>query len=120
MNFSKLENYRCKRLILFNQFQLLIRIRVVRENAMERLGGKKCCNCGCDDFSILEINHINGGGRKELKGKQNRQLYRDIVNDKVNLDEYNVLCRICNALHYVAQILGIKGHQVLWRDSIIG
>ncbi len=92
----------------------------VRERAMERLGGKKCCNCGCDDFSVLEINHINGGGRKALKGKQNRQLYRDIVNDKADLSEYNVLCRICNALHYVQEILRVSGHQVLWRDSIIG
>ena len=92
----------------------------VREKAMEHLGGKKCSNCGCSDFSVLEINHINGGGRKALKIKQNRQLYRDIVNDKVELSEYNVLCRICNALHYVQEILGIKGHQVSWRDSIIG
>ncbi len=55
-----------------------------------------------------------------LKEKQNRQLYRDIVNDKVDLSEYNVLCRIGNALHYVQEILGISRHQVLWRDSIIG
>ena len=92
----------------------------VREKAIERLGGKICSNCGCNDFTILEINHINGGGRKALKIKQNRQLYRDIMNDKVDLSEYNVLCRVCNALHYVEEILGVKGHQVLWRDSIIG
>ncbi|MBA3785875.1 MAG: hypothetical protein H0X15_10130 [Acidobacteria bacterium] len=71
----------------------------VRERAMERLGGKKCSNCGYNDFSVLEINHIYGGGRKALKVRQNRQLYRDIMNDKVELSEYNVLCRICNALH---------------------
>ena len=92
----------------------------VRERAMERLGGKRCVNCNCDEFPILEINHITGGGRKALKTTQNRQLYRAIMNDKVNLSEYNVLCRICNALHYVQEILGVKGHQVLWRDSIIG
>jgi hypothetical protein len=94
--------------------------KLVRERAIERLGGKQCVNCGCDEFSILEINHINGGGRKALKVKQNRQLYRDIVNDKVDLNEYNVLCRVCNALHYVQEILGVKGHKILWRDSIIG
>lgn len=94
--------------------------KLVRERAIERLGGKQCANCGCDEFSILEINHINGGGRKALKIKQNRQLYRDIMNDKVDLNEYNVLCRVCNALHYVQEILGVKGHKILWRDSIIG
>ena len=92
----------------------------VREKAMNRLGGRHCVNCGCVEFSILEINHVNGGGRMELKRRQNRQLYRDIVNDKVDLSEYNVLCRVCNALHYVQDILGIEGHQVLWRGRIIG
>ena len=93
--------------------------KLVRQRAMERLGGSKCSNCGCDDFSILEINHIKGGGRKELKAKQNRQLYRDIMNDKVDLSEYNVLCRVCNALHYVQEILGVKGHQISWRGRIM-
>lgn len=92
----------------------------VRESAMEKLGGKICSNCGCDQFSILEINHIFGGGRKALKETQNRQFYRAIVNDKVDLNEYNVLCRVCNALHYVNDVLGVKGHQVLWRGSLIG
>ncbi|MCC6328007.1 MAG: hypothetical protein IT174_05805 [Acidobacteria bacterium] len=92
----------------------------VRERAMERLGGKRCANCGCTEFAILEINHILGGGRKELKLTQNRQLYRSIVNDKVDLNEYNVLCRVCNALHYVQDILGIRGHDVVWRGSLIG
>jgi hypothetical protein len=91
----------------------------VRERAMERLGGKQCSNCGCDEFSVLEINHINGGGRKALKTTQNRQLYRDIVNDKVNLSEYNVLCRVCNALHYVQDILGVEGHKVSGRSRIM-
>ena len=94
--------------------------KLVRERAMERLGGKQCVNCGCDEISILEINHINGGGRRALKIKQNRQLYRDIMNDKVDLNEYNILCRVCNALHYVQEILEVKGHKILWRDSIIG
>lgn len=93
--------------------------RKVRERAMERLGGKQCSNCGCDDFSILEINHINGGGRIALKTTSNRQLYLDIVKDRVDLKEYNVLCRVCNALHYVQDILDIEGHKVLWRDRIM-
>lgn len=60
-----------------------------------------------------------GGGRQALKETQNRQLYRAIVNDKVNLNEYNVLCRVCNALRYVGDVLGIRCHRVLWRDSLM-
>lgn len=92
----------------------------VRERAMEKLGGRKCVGCGCNRFEVLEINHILGGGREELKNSQNRQLYRAIINDKVNLTEYNVLCRVCNALHYVRDILGVAGHEVIWRGSLIG
>jgi len=91
--------------------------RLVRERAIDRLGGKRCSNCGCDEFTLLEINHVNGGGRVASKTRQNRQLYRDIVNGKVELSEYNVLCRICNALHYVQDILGIKGHNVVWASG---
>ncbi len=94
--------------------------RKVGEKAMDCLGGQICVNCGCDDFLLLEINHINGGRRTASKTRSNRQLYRNISAGRVNLEEYNVLCRVCNALHYVEEILGIKGHQVLWRDSIIG
>lgn len=87
----------------------------VRESAMDRLGGRRCVHCGCDVFALLEINHINGGGRMAAKIRQNRQLYRDIVKGQVALNEYNVLCRVCNALHYVQDILGMKGHKVIWQ-----
>jgi hypothetical protein len=89
----------------------------VRERAIERLGGKLCANCGCDEFNLLEINHINGGGRVAAKVRQSRQLYRDIVSNRVELSDYNVLCRVCNALHYVQDILGVKGHKVTWINS---
>jgi len=88
--------------------------RQVREAAMERIGGKRCSNCGCDELPILEINHINGGGRAASKVRQNRQLYRDIVKGLVDTSEYNVLCRVCNALHYVREILGVEGHRITW------
>ncbi len=93
--------------------------RHLREAAMDRLGGRTCSNCRCDNVAILEINHVHGGGRQALKDTQNRKLYRSIVNDKVDLSEYNVLCRVCNALHYVRDVLSIRGHQVTWRGSII-
>ena len=89
----------------------------VREKAFEVLGGRCCANCGCSEFSILEVNHINGGGRAERKAKSYRQLYRDISNGKVDAKEYNVLCRVCNALHYVQDILRVSGHRVIWKGG---
>ena len=91
--------------------------RRVREKAIDLLGGRRCAECGCDEFALLEINHIHGGGRAAAKTRQNRQLYRAIVKGEVELSDYNVLCRICNALHYVQNILGVNGHKVTWRRS---
>jgi len=89
--------------------------RRVREKAMDELGGRRCANCGCDEVGLLEINHLKGGGRATSKTRQRRQLYRDIMKGTADLSDYNVLCRVCNALHYVRDILGVKGHQVKWK-----
>ncbi|MCP9492906.1 MAG: hypothetical protein MSG64_00465 [Pyrinomonadaceae bacterium MAG19_C2-C3] len=94
--------------------------RRLREKAIEILGGKQCAKCGCDEYSLLEINHIKGGGQAEQKLKSPRQLCRDIIKANVDRSEYNVLCRVCNALHYVEDILGVKGHQVIWKHRLIG
>ena len=92
----------------------------MREKAIGRLGGRRCADCGCDELTLLEINHIKGGGRAAAKVRQNRQLYREIAGGRVELSDYNVLCRVCNALHYVRDILGVKGHKVIWLgDQIV-
>jgi hypothetical protein len=91
----------------------------VRESAIDKLGGRRCAQCGCDEFGLLEINHINGGGRAAAKARQNRQLYRDIASGRVQPSDYNILCRVCNALHYVRDILGVEGHEVVWRGGQI-
>ena len=91
--------------------------RQVRARAMDQLGGRRCAGCGCDEFSLLEINHLKGGGRAGAKFRQNRQLYRDFVKDNVELSNYDVRCRVCNALHYVRDILGVWGHKVLWDNA---
>ena len=91
--------------------------RRLREKVFEVLGGARCSNCRCDVFDILEVNHLNGGGRRELKTKQSRQLYREIISGQVEQANYNVLCRVCNALHYVETVLGIAGFKIKWTGS---
>lgn len=66
------------------------------------LGGCRCCNCGCDELSFLEINHIDGGGCAEFREKGNR-VVDDLVSGKRTIDGLNVLCRVCNALYHLSR-----------------
>ena len=59
-----------------------------------------CVRCGCDDERLLEINHKNGGGRQEFL-KQGNKLYWDIIMLRRTTDDLEILCRVCNAWHYL-------------------
>lgn len=79
------------------------------------LGGAVCCNCGCDELKYLEINHINGGGTKELK-KIKGTLTRFILSGRRNLKDLNVLCRTCNAMDFLQKkhTSELGFHEVTW------
>lgn len=91
-----------------------------RKTALEKIAnGKelKCDNCGCNDKRLIEINHKNGGGTKEFKMVHKghiREFYRAINNGTREVDDLNLLCKICNTLHHVQENLGIHGHEVIW------
>lgn len=60
------------------------------------LGGK-CKRCGIDDIRVLQIDHINGGGKNEIVkvfGRSWRRYYRHVLADKSG--KYQVLCANCN------------------------
>lgn len=80
-------------------------------------GEPKCVNCGCDDQRLLEINHINGGGNKELKNGKNTNAFAwNIYMGRRNTSDLNLLCRVCNALHYLEGKYGKTGHIVTFRN----
>lgn len=86
-----------------------------RLNILKKVGrgSIKCVNCGCDDYRIIEINHINGGGTKE-KNRTNRQFFRDILNNHRTIDDLNLLCRVCNAEHFINLKFGIKNFKIIY------
>lgn len=86
----------------------------IRRRALEFLGEVKCSNCGCDIIEILEINHVKGGGVQEHKLKGGIKVWRDIYLGRVPRENYNILCRVCNALEYVERKFGIKKFMVTW------
>ncbi len=57
--------------------------------------GHKCTRCGFDDKRALCIDHINGGGYKELKsGLSVFSYYEKVLSDVDNT--YQILCHNCN------------------------
>ena len=59
--------------------------------------GKKCVWCGYDVRDALQIDHINGGGRKEIASFSSiTAYYNHILETKGN--GYQILCANCNTL----------------------
>ena len=89
--------------------------RRYREIAMKVIGGGKvqCVRCGCNDQRLLEINHKTGGGGKEMKGKSHA-FYISIARLKRKTDDLELLCRVCNAQHYLEMKYGELPFLVVW------
>lgn len=67
-----------------------------RELAISVLGGK-CASCGMNDKRCLQIDHINGGGTKELRDIGSYAICRWIRgNPEEAKTKYQILCANCN------------------------
>ena len=63
--------------------------------------GDKCKHCGIDDIRVLQIDHINGGGRKEIELSNSRGYlhfyFKQLKQDEgAFLKKYQLLCANCN------------------------
>jgi hypothetical protein len=68
----------------------------IRDLIHERLG-KKCKRCGFADKRALQIDHIFGGGSKELREIGNTYTYYLRLSVLPNLlERYQLLCANCN------------------------
>jgi protein-arginine kinase activator protein McsA len=75
-----------------------------------------CENCNCDDVRLLEVNHKNGGGSQELKGgKDTNKFMWDIYMGRRKTEDLNLLCRVCNALHYLELKYGKTKHTIIYK-----
>lgn len=86
-------------------------IQKCREFIIMQLGGK-CVYCGCDDIPRLQINHKNGDGSKEPKGR-GAAFYWAILKGRRTTEDLEVTCPICNWVHYMG-LLGYTGWVVKW------
>jgi len=69
----------------------------LREILLEILG-KKCVRCGYNDIRILQIDHIRGGGLREIKefGSSYSMLKFYVVNQDQISKNLQLLCPNCN------------------------
>jgi hypothetical protein len=70
-----------------------IRVNIIR------LLGNKCCVCGFEDIRALQIDHINGGGNREIKKMGQLKMYwyiYELIGSEKENNEYQILCANCN------------------------
>lgn len=100
--------------------------RQVRAKALELVGkGIVACKCGCDKPELLEINHINGGGAKEMREQtvsrckhyNNQMFYQDIVQGRRAIDDLELLCKPCNGIHYLELKYGPLPYEIKWKSN---
>lgn len=75
-------------------------------------GQIKCIHCGCDKQELLEINHINGGGTKE--NAHPAKFYYGILRGERRIEDLELRCKICNALHYLEMQYGRTEYMIRW------
>lgn len=84
------------------------RARQVRRRNKERVlnyFGGKCCHCEINDFRVLTLDHVNGGGNLDRKGVRTyapswyAKLYLLIIKNKFDLlPKLQILCYNCHAI----------------------
>ena len=88
-----------------------------RKNTLLKISPNLCCNrCGCDKFELLEINHINGGGLKEV-GRKNQAFVSKILSGERSVNDLEILCKMCNILHYVQMKFGPQPYTLDWNPE---
>lgn len=89
-----------------------------RRRALMVVGGGSiaCVRCGCDRPELLEINHKNGGGRPELLSV-GKLWTRKIARLERDTSDLELLCRPCNAVHYLEMKHGPLPFSVTWEGE---
>jgi hypothetical protein len=85
-----------------------------RQRALRLVGRGliKRINCGCDKPEFLEVNHINGCGSRE--NERSSKFYSDLLAGRRGIEDLELRCKVCNALHYSEKIHGKLPYTITW------
>lgn len=73
----------------------------LRKELVRKLGGK-CVVCGITDIRVLQVNHLNGGGKKEFRNSHNKDyttFLRDVVRGVRGIEDLDLRCANHNVLY---------------------
>ncbi len=71
----------------------------LRIKTLNSLGGTVCVRCGFSDIRALQIDHINGGGKKHIESFSSNKTYHKYVREHPK--EFQVLCANCNRIKVI-------------------
>ena len=67
----------------------------IRLQALQLLGGS-CVHCGANDPIVLDIDHVHNDGQKERQLMTVYQQASRLVQGRLPLERYQLLCKNCN------------------------
>nr|MDO8098602.1 hypothetical protein [Candidatus Njordarchaeota archaeon] len=78
-------------------------LRKCKRLGIFELLGNKCAQCGISDQRVLQIDHINGGGRRERMTFQSNYPYYSHVFEELQQGskDYQLLCANCNIIKLI-------------------
>lgn len=79
--------------------------QLLRKKVINKYGGV-CIRCGFSDVRALQIDHVYGGGKKELSSNGGRSILRWALNDTSG--KYQLLCANCNWIKRYINKEGMK------------
>ena len=84
-------------------------LRARRAELLDLLGGPVCARCGCTEPGVLQVNHRNGGGAREIRELARKTrftiwLLRALRSGERRAEDYDVLCAVCNILDHVERL----------------
>ena len=91
--FNEYARFQYKKNIEKVKMQKAKRWQIYRLAVITKMGGE-CVRCGFSDYRALQIDHINGGGVREIREKGQYHSSKEIL--KGNTDKYQLLCANCN------------------------